>query len=1192
MTRAYFTDTVRSIKRSMTRFISMVLIVFLGSSVFCGFKATYPDMIESADKYYKENNLYDIRLQSYIGIYDEDLERVRQIEGVKNVAGARFVDGYVRMLNDDVKPEYEGLVDIDGSELTIRAYGYDPDDAKSFTENGKNDAQYINRLKLIEGEYADEVGECVVTNSGLTTPDGFQIGKTLKIVGDGESIDYSLKAQEYVIVGIVQTPYFVSFERGTTTAGSGKLGDYIYIPNETFTDNVKYYSEAYVTLNDSDKYEAYSEEYNNYVKSYIDKIREASLPIVAERAAQLSIEYTQQVIDGEQKLALAEQDIQTQLAAAKADMENYAKLAETGAQEIEKAKAEMESQFGIAQEEYNSSSAQYNAGVAKWNSMSQLVAKQEVAWENADKTYTQKKEQADAAEIQLASADSQIKLARAQITTAQTAINSLESTLTTLKSTQDVAVSDLDLLAMADRLEETNPELAQVFRSAAKLTAQGTAAEAIALTEKSIADYKVQLAANESELAAAQAEYDTNRTKLDTAQKQLAAAKISLETNRTKLDEAKKQLEATKQELASGELELKFGSMELSTKYLTAQAELALKTAQLAQIQDLLANSETIIAQKEADAYAELEFERTRVTKGRNLIDNLDTANWSVYDRGEAPGYSGYGDAAYNMKLISTIFPVLFFVVSVLVCLTVMTRMIEEERTQLGTLKALGYEDKTIAMKYITYALLAGVIGFILGMLIGSFGLPRALMGAWGIMYEIPDRVVRYYPVYIILSFVFSVATTMFATLWACRKELLTNTATLMRPKAPKGGKRVWLEKIDFVWSRLSFTSKVTVRNLFRNKRRFITTIVGIVGCTALLVIGIGFYFSTGSIINGQYANADCIAGYDLQIVLKDAQESSAGSEVVQSIVKQPDISSAMLTYLKVCRGSSENWDSDLEVNVFVPEDKTLMSQFLRLRDDRRGTALELPDEGAIITGQFAKDAGVKVGDYVTVSWIEGAKTVTYNVLVAAIAENYTFHYVYMSPTYFSQLTGARPQFNYLVASLKEDVTQNARIQLETTINDMPEVNGTVYTTVIVDTFSNIIKSLNIVIGIVICAAAVLAFVVLNTLNNINIKERVKELATLKVLGFYDKEVSAYIYRENIILTLIGIIFGLILGSVLEKAVVSMLAIEVVTFTSKPFPLMFVISAAITAVFAVFVNLLMHRSLKKISMVESLKSVE
>ncbi len=864
MTRAYFTDTVRSIKRSMTRFVSMVLIVFLGSGVFCGFKATYPDMIESADKYYKDNNLCDIRLQSFIGIYDGDLEKVREIEGVKNVAGARFVDGYVRMLNDDAKPQYEGLVDIDGSELTVRAYGYDPADAKAFTDNGKNDAQYINRLKLIEGEYADEVGECVVTNSGLTTPEGFEIGKTLQIVGDGESIDYSLKVDEYVIVGIVQTPYFVSFERGTTTAGSGKLGDYIYIPNETFTENVKYYSEAYVTLDDSDKYEAYSEEYDAYVQSYIEKIRQASLPIIAERTSLLSLEYTQQVIEGEQKLAVAEQDIQTQLAQAKADMEQYATLAETGAEEIEKAKADMEAQFGSAQEQYNTSSAEYNAAVAKWNSMAQLVAKQEVAWEKANLLYDSKKEQADSAEIQLASAETKLSVATAGVKTANDVVNSTDSILTNLKATQDVAVSDLDLLAMADRLEETNPELASIFRSAASLTAQGTAAEAIALLEPKLEAAKVDLAVKEAELAKGKAEYDLNREKLDTAQKELATARVTLDTNKKKLDDANKELEKTKAQLASGELELKFGSMELSTKYLTAQAELALKTAQLAQIQDLLANSEQVIAQREADAYAELDFERTRVTKGRNLIDNLATASWNVYDRGEAPGYSGYGDAAYNMKLISTIFPVLFFVVSVLVCLTVMTRMIEEERTQLGTLKALGYEDKTIAMKYITYALLAGVIGFILGMLIGSFGLPRALMGAWGIMYEIPDRVVRYYPVYIILSFVFSVATTMFATLWACRKELLTNTATLMRPKAPKGGKRVWLEKIDFVWSRLSFTSKVTVRNLFRNKRRFITTIVGIVGCTALLVIGIGFYFSTGSIINGQYANADCIAGYDL----------------------------------------------------------------------------------------------------------------------------------------------------------------------------------------------------------------------------------------------------------------------------------------------------------------------------------------
>ena len=1191
MTKAYFTDTLRSIRRSVGRFISMMLIVFLGAGVFCGFKATYPDMLATADKYYKDNNLFDIRVQSFIGIYDGDLDEIRKIDGVNEVQGAKFVDGYVLMQNDDAEPKYEGLVDIDGSELTIRAYGYDPADAIAFY-NGKDDPSYINRLTLLEGEFADEPGECVVTNSGLTTPDGFKIGETIKISGDNESVDYYLKTDEFVIVGIVRTPYYVSFERGTTLAGSGKLGDYIYIPNTTFNDSINYYSEAYITLDDSLSYTAYTDEYDAYVDGMVDNIMKASEDIVELRAAALKKEVTLKVISGEAELSKAEEEVEIKLADARQQLETLRSLAATGDEQIAAATRELEEKYADAQSQLNSGNAEYTAALEKFNSMTIKVAQSKALWNEKNAEYEENKAAYDEGNEKLKSAAAEITVAETEVRSISLLISSTEQTLKTLQNSYNTDVSDLDLVAMADRLEETNPELAKTLRAASGLTAQGMAADAIVEVQGVLDEQKTSLAAAQLQLDDAKAQYSDGERKLLEAKVLLNQAYSQLNESKKQLDDADSELAAYKDQLQDSELALQFGDMTASTEYMTAQAQIALKQTQLAQAKAYLATADEAYALKEKEARSQLLLAKTQVTKGRALLDNLKDATWNVYDRGGSPGYSGYGDAAYNMKMISMFFPIMFFIVAILVCLTVMTRMVEEERTQLGTLKALGYTSSVIVTKYLIYAFFATIFGYVLGVIVCTYGLPRVFMRAWGIMYEMPDGLAFYYPSYIILAFFLSVASTFLATLIACRRELMTNTAALMRPKAPKAGKRVALEKVTFIWKRFSFTSKVTVRNLFRNKKRFITTMVGIMGCTALLVTGFGFYYSTNTIIEGQYSSDKCVANYDLQIVLSESVKSSENSSIVTQINERSEISQSMLTYLKVCRGGAEGWDKDIEVDVFVPESVSQTADYLRLYDHKTGKELEIPDEGALITTQFADDANVKVGDYVTVSWTEGAKTVKYNVLVAGIVENYVFHYVYLSPEYFEEITGKDISFNYLVAKLNPDVNQEQRVRLETAINDMNGVNGSVYTTVIVGTFTNIIQILDIVIAIIIFAASVLAFTVLSTLNNININERVRELATLKVLGFYDKEVSEYIYRENIILTILGVLGGLLFGAGLEKLVVSVLSIEVVTFTDKPFFMMFVFAALITAVFSVIVNVRMHFKLKKISMVESLKSVE
>ena len=1189
MTKAYVTDSLRSIKRSFSRFVSIIAIVAMGSGLFCGLNAVGPDMKETANEYYHEYNLMDIRLQSYLGLYEEDLEKVRAIEGVKAVQGAKFVDGYVQTFSDE-NEEYEGIVDIDGSELTVRVMGVDLDKAIEFYD-GKDNPEYINRLKLVEGRYPEADNECVITCSGLTTPEQFKLGGTIKVVGDGEEITYSLKNNVFNVVGIVQTPYWVSYERGVTTAGSGKLGDFVYVTNDAFTDKVGYYSEAYVTLEGADEFEAYTEEYDEFVSGMRQKIAEESESIAAYRRSQLNIGLAAKLADAQIKIQDAEATIGTKLEEGKKQLENLYKLEREGEQMLEEAQKTLDEEYKKAQGQLDSGNTQYMAAVNEYNEKYTTVANKKVELANKKTEYNAKRMEADAAKDKLAEAKTQLSLAEAEIKVTESLITSTQSTLETLEANQNVSQEDLHLDQIADRLEETNPELAKILLSASNLTAQGMAADAIVEVEQLLDQYQTELAVAKKQKDAGQKEYDAKKAEYDSADAQLNSAKKQLDEAEVQLADAERQLEDFKRQIEASGDKLQYGSIEAQTKYMAAQAELALRSTQYQNIQAIIEKAEKTFNASSEEVNAKIGSVKTEYEKGKNLLQNIkDGVGWSVYTRHDSPGYTGYGQAADNMVRLAYIFPTFFFIVSTLVCLTTMTRMVEEERTQLGTLKALGYSNKMISGKYLLYAAVASFVGVILGTIVGSIGVPLAICGAWGIMYEMPETIIQFLPLYIILGVIIAMGSTVLAAYLACRKELATVPAVLMRPKPPKAGKRVFLENISGIWSKLSFTSKVTVRNLFRNKKRFAVTVIGIAGCTALILSAFGIRDALGGVVDNQYGKESGVAQYDLQVVLKDGQVDYDNSSIVKDINSQDGIEKSMLGYLKVCTGFSDRSDKSMEIDILIPQNPAIFQDFIDLKLGKND--VPLTDEGAVITTKLADKTNTKIGDTLTVSWIEGSKTFEYEVLVTGIVDNYTFHYVYMTPYYFSTLINSPLTYNYLFCHVDDSFTTEQRAFLEKSVNELRGVNGSVFTTVVIDNVNNIVNTLNLVVLVFIIAAMSLAFVVLYNLNNINVNERIRELATLKVLGFYNGEVSAYIYRENIFLTLIGIALGLVLGIPLNIAVVGVVDIDQLTFNTTLKPLSYVIAVIMTLVFAIIVNVLMHFKLKKISMVESLKSVE
>ncbi len=1192
MSKAYFKETLRSFRHNLSRFLSIVAVVILGSGVFVGYMSTCPDMLRTSAEYYKNSNLYDIRLQSFIGLYEGDLEQIRQIEGVKTVVGEKFVDGFVKVKEDD--GSFKGLIDLYGSQMTLRAFGLDTEAALSHTENGSNEDDYINRLKLLEGEYPDEVGECVVTCSKIVTPSQFKIGETIKLEGDGESILYSLKTNEFKIVGIVMTPYFVSFDRGTTLAGSGKLGDYIYISDDSFTQEVNYYSEAYITLEESYLYGPYEDGYNDYVDSVAERIREASGAIAAGRAVIIKAEIEPKLVIGENDFIIKQQEATTKLAQAKKQLDDVKNLVQNGAQMIALAQAELESKYAQAIEQINSGNAEYNAGLQEYNINAQKAADGQIQWDKANEQYNSNKALYDEAEAQLKDAKNQITLANAQIVATKQLIATTQATLDNLrnKSDADDSITPEQLEQMADRLETTNPELARVLRTAAYMSRAGVSDNTIADVEALLDRSKAELAAEEIKLADAQALYTQKESELTLAKLQLDSAKAQLDEKKKELEDGKKKLEEAKERLKQGNLDLQMGNLEAQTKYLNSKAEIALKQAQLIEVKNKLPEYEAEYAAKKSEIESQVDVARTMLQKGKALLQNLDTASWSVTTRRDLPGYSSYGNAAYSMQTIALVFSVFFYIVATFVCLTTMTRMVQEERTQLGVLKAMGYTNRQIISKYLIYSAAACAVGLVLGTLGGTYLFPKAFVIGWTIMYEQPVLKLYAYPMLIVLGFVITVIVTMGAVAVACSRELRLNTAQLMRPKPPKFGKRVFLERIAFIWKRLGFTSKVTIRNLLRSKKRLLISILGIGGCTALLVAGLGFVDSARAVILKQF-NEEGISRYGIQIALKDEQTGSANSKTVADINSLNGVRNTMLTHIMVYRSPvSEDAGGSYDVNFYVPEAPSRIGEYIRLIDYKTGKLLTLDDSGAIITDNFAKAAGIRAGDTVTVSHIEGTKEVSYNIKVVGIVRNYTFHYIYITPAYYQQLTAKVPTFNCIAGHISNDLSAEGRLQLEKQINEMPGVNGSIFTSAILDSFSYIIKSIYIIIAVIVVAAAMLAFVVLYILNSTNINEHLRELATLKVLGFYDGEVSAYIYRENIILMFFGILAGFGMGVVLHKLIIMTIIIDSVTLGQSISAISYGAGAVITLIFAFLVNLVMHKYLKRLNMVDSLKSVE
>ena len=712
--------------------------------------------------------------------------------------------------------------------------------------------------------------------------------------------------------------------------------------------------------------------------------------------------------------------------------------------------------------------------------------------------------------------------------------------------------------------------------------------------KKKLSKAQKEIDSNAETLAAGQAELDANVAKLNDSEAQYASGLEQYHSGARQIAENEAKLTSGEQEIAENEAKLADGEKEIADnekKLADGEKEITDNEKKLQDAAKDLKKGEKDLADgkkeyedAQKDAEDEIVENQQKLDDAKKELEDLEKPEWMVTDREDLPEYTDYGDNADRLRNIGQVFPVIFFLVAALISLTTMTRMVEEQRTQIGTLKALGYKKSAIAAKYICYAFFATLLGSVLGMLIGEKIIPYIIITAYGIMYHNVANTISidYQPGFALIASAASVVCTVGATLFASGKELQETPASLMRPPAPKEGKRVLLERFTFIWKHLSFSWKSTIRNLFRYKKRLIMTVFGIAGSMGLMLVGFGLQDSISDIAAIQYRELQHYDG----MVIEDSDATEEEHEELFEYMKENE-QIAHCNRVQMTKISAPKGSSNISIYLFVPESLSEFAKDVTLKNRITGETYELTDEGAAISEKTASLLGLKVGDMIPLK--KGDKE--YKVRVAVITENYMSHYLYMTPRVYEQTFGEKPEYENIVFTMQEDCKDDLEMA-GTRILAYPGALSISYTSSLASQVDRMLSTLDAVILVLIVSAGMLAFVVLYNLNNINITERQRELATLKVLGFYDGEVSQYVLRENVILTVLGIMFGAVFGILIHRYVITTVEVDAVMFGRNIKLLSFLYSGILTSIFSIVVNGVMHFKLKTIDMVESLKSVE
>ena len=1177
MKSAFNTETLRSITHSLGRFLAIAAIVALGTGFYAGLRMTAPDMKLAADEYFDGTSLMDIRVLSTLGLTDDDIAVLRHVEGVEAVMPAR---------------ETDVMASIDGEQYATRVHSL-PDAARtSDTSDGvharSDDPDYLNRPLLVRGSWPQKTGECVLS-ANLVENDAIAVGDTLTITEGVQDVDQTLVTRTYTVTGFVNAPYYAtSSSMGETTLGSGSIQQYMYVPESDFSADLPY-TEAYLTVRGAANERASSDAYQRLVDEVADRIKALAPEREQARVDQLKSDAQKELDEKRADYEGERADAQSQLDDAKRQLDDAAAT------------------IAASEQELADGQAAYDSGASE---LASQRASAQAQLDDAERQIADGQAQLDAQRPQLDDAAGQLQAARAQWQQGADALaaawgdwqrrsDELDAGITRAQAGVADAAAGVDRIqkgidALEEQIKQLDPD-----KDAQKIAELRAEQDALKAQQQDLRAQMALVQATLDDLVNVQKpKLEAARAELQGKQDALDSSKVELEQQQAAYEGGKAQFDASARKLDQARADLASSRSQADAQIAAAQQQLDDAASRLqdgrAQLEQGRADYDSGLAeyeQKKSDADAQLADAERRLDDAQKQIDDLERPEWLVMDRTANYGAASFEADADRVDSIAAVFPFIFFLVAALVALTTMTRMVEEERALIGTFKALGYRRTRIASKYLAYAAAASGIGSILGILALSQVLPAVIMKAYGIIYFVPELPLPLPvdPGFAGLAAGLGVGVTLFATWAAVAATLRERPAQLMLPRAPKAGKRIVLERIGPLWRHLSFSWKVTFRNLFRYKKRFVMTVIGIAGCTALLLTGLGLSNAINDIIDKQFGE---ITKYNAVVTLAD----DLSSEEQRRIDDLLDDGSLVTAHTLVMRqnmlaGGPDEQDKRMEL--VVPEDPASFDRFVALNTRVGHHPVKLDDDGLVLTEKLAAELGVRAGDAVTLTEqdaIGNATGTSYEATVTGIVENYVYHYAYMGPALYEQLMGKAPDYRTVLAVTTSD--SDLRVQFSNDLLAAGGVKTVAYNDETIDAYRDMMSSVNMIVVVLVTAAAALAFIVLYNLTNINITERQREIATLKVLGFTPREVSAYIYRETMLLSVIGCAVGLVLGVFMEGFVVVTAEVDQVMFGRTIHAASFVIAFLLTMLFTVLVMLAMRRKLARVDMVESLKSNE
>lgn len=1027
----------------------------------------------------------------------------------------------------DAIAEEEGVASVQGAYTIDALVPMDNQEmvVKVLSYSGEGD---VNQPALVEGRLPEGEDECLVEPLFLELS-GLSIGDTISLdTGEGDYAD-ALSVEEVTIVGTANSPLYIALDRGSSTLGTGSVDAFLILPVESFT--MDYYTDAYLLAEGASELETYSDEYEELV----DQLAQQLEPLSKERSALRYDEASQAISDAEEELAQAEEEANQQLTDAEAEITS-------SRQELDDAKKQLED----AKKQLDSGEAQYAAGMEQLESGWRALDAASLELEDGKEQYEQGQTAYQAAlalyQIQAAAVERQLET-QAELEASTQART--QATQAALQAATEAALEDpLSYMEVYNRVYEETYQ--SVYDTAY--------AQAYAQAQENSSQWQ--------ELQTSKAQLDQTKAQLDAAKAQLNQGEIEYRAGVRQLESSQRQLEASREELDQGWEDYETGLQQWEDGEKAYQEGYESYT------------------QSRQEAEDQLKDGRKEVEQAKRDLTLLEDGEWYILDRNTNTGYVSYSMDADRIANLAAVFPLIFFLVAALVSLTTMTRMVEEQRTTIGGLKAMGFSRGSIAIKYVGYGFLSSVIGAVLGLAVGLTLLPWIICTAWSAMYTIGDIHYSFEAATSLLAAGAAVGTVTLAALLACFSTLAATPAQLMRPKAPPVGKRIFLERITPLWRKLSFHYKITLRNLFRYQKRFWMTVAGIGGCAALIVTAFGV---RGSIMGVMEEQFDVLYHYSAQVGLVDEITPLELEEVEDTLSESGLVDDSLACRVETVTAQSESYTLDCYLQTTPSQEE--LSRFVELRHRTDDVPVTLPDDGAVITEKMASLLGVEVGDTIT---LDGESRVT--ITVADITEHYVQHYIYVSDTYYETLFGEAPTANTVLVDFP--VEESGAGELESQLVSLDGVSSLTLLSDTADTFSSSMESVDYAVILIIFCAAALAFVVLMNLTNINITERLRELATLKVLGFYNREVSAYIYRENAILTVFGVLAGMVLGKFLHQWLILTVEVDMVMFDRVLDLSSYLWAAVLTVVFSLAVNLTARRKLRDLDMVEALKSVE